>query len=464
MAYTIREINRSEDLVSTSLVVHGWVQTHRQSKRVSFIQLSDGTTTESLQLVIDPTLPSYLENLSDISTGAALTVTGKVVPSPAQGQAFELQVQEIRVEGKADPESYPLQKKGHTLEFLRDIVHLRGRSRTIAAVMRVRSAASFAVHDFFRSHGFYHLHSPVITTSDCEGAGEMFCVTALDIETLAKEGKKIEFARDFFGKKAFLTVSGQLEAEIYATALSRVYTFGPTFRAENSNTARHLAEFWMIEPEVAFCDLKGNMDLAGAFVVSVLKQVLSECQDDLAFLHGREWVEQGYLQNLEKVASTQPVAMTYTEAIGHLTTASVSFEFPVKWGLDLQAEHERYLCEEVAGGPLFVTDYPKEIKAFYMRLNDDEKTVAAMDLLVPRLGEIIGGSQREERYQMLEQRIIAAGLPVESYQWYLDLRRFGTVPHAGFGLGFERLLMYITGIQNIRDVIPFPRHPGHAAC
>jgi asparaginyl-tRNA synthetase len=464
MATTLAEILNSSDLVNTIVQVSGWIQTHRQSKRVSFLQITDGTSVNALQAVVEPTLVSYQECAHLLTTGAAVELHGKLVASPAKGQEFELQLTEVKVVGECDAENYPLQKKGHSLEFLREIMHLRPRSRTISSVMRVRSAAALAVHDFYRSRGFYYLHTPMITTSDCEGAGEMFRVTALDLESLCKQGKGIDFSKDFFSDQAFLTVSGQLEAEIYATAMTKVYTFGPTFRAENSNTSRHLAEFWMIEPEVAFSALPENMELAGSFVSSVLRQVMQECADDLEFLHTREWVEEGYGKTLHSVAETKPVSMTYTEAIKHLEDAKVDFEFPVKWGSDLQAEHERYLCEIVSKGPLFVTDYPREIKAFYMRLNEDEKTVRAMDLLVPRLGEIIGGSQREERLDVLERRITEAGLPLEPYSWYLDLRRFGTVPHSGFGLGFERLIMYITGIQNIRDVIPFPRYPGNAKC
>ncbi len=440
----------------------GWVKTHRRSKNVSFIELSDGSSVKGLQLVIEPTLGSYSEVADRVSTGASICVGGKLVESPAKGQTHEFQVTSFSLIGEASPDDYPLQKKGHTLEFLREILHLRPRSNTLGAVFRVRSKAAMAVHQFFQDRDFVYAHTPIITTSDCEGAGEMFRVTTLDLMNPPKCDGKIDFSQDFFKDEASLTVSGQLEAEIFACSLMNTYTFGPTFRAENSNTTRHLSEFWMIEPEMAFCNLQGDMQIAEEFTRFVIQYVLENCQADLEFLHEREWVEQGLYATLEKLSNSSFESLDYTKAIDVLSKSGKSFEFPVHWGMDLQAEHERYITDEYVKGPVFVINYPKEIKAFYMRRNDDQKTVAAMDLLVPRLGEIIGGSQREERHDVLLQRIREAGLPEQVYWWYLELRKYGSVPHAGFGLGFERLLMYVTGIQNIRDVIPFPRHPGYA--
>ena len=441
----------------------GWVKTHRQSKNVSFIELTDGSSVAGLQLVLSPQLESYSAVAADISTGASIRVVGELRESPAKGQRFELEVSSIELIGAADPECYPLQKKGHTLEFLREHLQLRSRSNTLGAVFRVRSALSFAVHEFFQKRDFLYLHSPIITTSDCEGAGEVFRVTTLDIESPHFEGRKIDYSSDFFGEKAGLSVSGQLEAEVFALSHTDCYTFGPTFRSENSNTTRHLAEFWMIEPEMAFCELEGNIALAQDFVKSLAKTVLERCEDDLAFLAAREWVNYDLLELVRFVSESDYGVMEYSEAIRVLEGADQKFEFPVSWGMDLQAEHERYLTEQYAKKPVFVINYPASIKAFYMRMNDDEqKTVAAMDLLVPRLGELIGGSQREERADRLQARMVEMGISPEEYQWYLDLRRFGSVPHSGFGLGFERLLMYFTGMQNIRDVIPFPRYPGHA--
>ncbi|MCB0354969.1 MAG: asparagine--tRNA ligase [Bdellovibrionales bacterium] len=441
----------------------GWVKTHRRSKNVAFIELTDGTSVKGLQLVINPSLSSYLVAEAQIGTGAAIEVSGQLVPSPAKGQKFEFQVEEFSLVGSCDPETYPLQKKGHTLEFLREQLHLRPRSNTLGAVFRIRSAASFAVHKFFRDRNFIWVHTPIITTSDCEGAGEMFRVTTLDLSNPPRDDKgHIDFSQDFFKDEASLTVSGQLEAEIFALSHMNCYTFGPTFRSENSNTSRHLSEFWMIEPEMAFCDLRGDMKVAEDFVKEVVRSVLQECAADLEFLHAREWVEADTAKVLEQVSETRYGVMTYDEVINELQKSGRKFEYEPHWGADLQAEHERFITDEVVKGPTFVINYPKEIKAFYMRLNEDEKTVAAMDLLVPRLGEIIGGSQREEREAVLRSKIEANGMPPELYWWYLELRKFGGVPHAGFGLGFERLLMYLTGIQNIRDVIPFPRHPGYA--
>lgn len=441
----------------------GWVRTHRQSKTVTFIELYDGSCVRGLQLVIDPTLESYAAVAPRVATGASLMVQGELAPSPAKGQRYELRVQEFKLIGESPAEEYPLQKKGHTLEFLREILHLRPRSNTFGAVFRVRSAASMAIHTFFHQRGFVYVHTPIITTSDCEGAGAMFRVTTLDMEKPPRIDGKIDYKQDFFAGEAKLTVSGQLEGEIFATAVGNIYTFGPTFRAENSNTTRHLSEFWMIEPEMAFYDLHDNMALAEDFIKFLIQYVLDHCADDLEFLFAREWADKSMLETLRQVSTAPFATLDYTEAIKVLEKSGKSFEFPVKWGMDLQSEHERFLTDEYVKGPLFVVNYPKEIKAFYMRVNEDGKTVRAMDMLVPRLGEIIGGSQREERHDVLVERIKECKLPVEHYWWYLDLRRFGSVPHAGFGLGFERFLMYVTGMQNIRDVIPFPRYPGYAA-
>jgi len=441
----------------------GWVKTHRQSKNVSFIELTDGSSVAGLQLVLSPALESYSAVAQEITTGSSVRVSGELRESPAKGQRFELEVSSIELIGSADAEKYPLQKKGHTLEFLREHLQLRSRSNTLGAVFRIRSALSFAVHEFFQQRGFLHLHSPIITTSDCEGAGEVFRVTTLEIDNPSFEGRSIDYSKDFFGEKSGLSVSGQLEAEVFALSHTDCYTFGPTFRSENSNTTRHLAEFWMIEPEMAFCDLDGNISLAHEFVTTLAKTVLERCEHDLAFLAAREWVDYDLVELLQFLSESEYVVMEYSEAIRVLENAEQRFEFPVQWGMDLQAEHERYLTEQHVQKPVFVVNYPASIKAFYMRQNDDEReTVAAMDLLVPRLGELIGGSQREERLDRLESRMMAMGISTEELAWYLDLRRFGSVPHSGFGLGFERLIMYFTGMQNIRDVIPFPRYPGHA--
>jgi asparaginyl-tRNA synthetase len=458
---TIREI--SEDRAQLgSMRVGGWIKTHRQSKRVSFIELSDGTCVGHLQLVVDPALPGYAEVASKLQTGASIRVAGELVLSPAKGQKYEFQVKELELIGEADPEQFPLQKKQHSLEFLREVLHLRPRTATMGAVLRVRSAAAFAVHRFFTEKGFFYIHTPIISTSDCEGAGEMFHVSTLDLENPPRVHGKVDYAQDFFKEPASLTVSGQLEGEVCATGLSRIYTFGPTFRAENSNTTRHLAEFWMIEPEMAFYELEDNRALAQEFIQAVIKDVMSVCSKDLEFLASQEWAQPGHLENLQKVSESQFACIDYTEAISILEKSGKTFEYPVRWGIDLQSEHERFLTDEYVKGPVTVVNYPKEIKAFYMRLNEDGKTVRAMDVLVPRLGEIIGGSQREERYDVLLSKIRDLGLNEAAYWWYLELRKFGTVPHAGFGLGFERLLMYMTGMQNIRDVIPFPRFPGFA--
>jgi asparaginyl-tRNA synthetase len=410
-----------------------------------------------LQVVAESDMADYEAITGQITTGASVEIAGTVVESPAKGQRVELKAEQITIFGDAD-ESYPLQKKRHSFEFLRTIGHLRSRTNTLGAVFRVRNACAQAVHQFFRDRGFLWVHTPILTASDCEGAGEMFTVTSLNLnEPQRSEGKVFDVTQDFFGKSAYLTVSGQLEAEIMAMAFTNVYTFGPTFRAENSNTSRHLAEFWMIEPEMAFCDIIGNMDLAEDFLKYIFKAVLDECEDDMAFFNQR--IDDSVLATADNIINNEFARITYTEAVDLLLKADKKFEFPVEWGIDLQSEHERYLAEELFKKPVIVSDYPAEIKAFYMRLNDDQKTVAAMDVLAPKVGEIIGGSQREERLDVLEQRIEEAGLPKDAYWWYLDLRRYGTVPHAGFGLGFERLIQFMTGMGNIRDVIPFPRTP-----
>ncbi len=443
------------------VTVYGWVRTKRETKNLVFIQVNDGSCFASIQVTLDRDRGITEETeaqLKRISTGASIEATGLLIPSPASGQAVEIQGLAITVLGEAPVETYPLQKKNHSLEFLRDIAHLRPRTNTFGAVARMRSQMAYAIHVFFQERGFNYVHTPIITASDCEGAGEMFQVTTLDLEQLAKAPTtKVDFSRDFFGKPANLTVSGQLEAETYATAVSRVYTFGPTFRAENSNTTRHLAEFWMIEPEVAFYDIHDNMDLAEEFIKFLIRWALEKCPQDMQFFNDR--IQPGLIETLTHVLNSDFIRISYTEAMVELEKNAAKFEFKPYWGCDLQSEHERYLTETVYKKPVIVTGYPKEIKAFYMKLNEDGKTVRAMDMLVPGLGEIIGGSEREENLETLEGRITELGLNPEDYWWYLDLRRYGTVPHSGFGLGFERLLLYVTGMGNIRDVIPFPRAP-----
>lgn len=438
--------------------VRGWVRTLRASKEVCFIELNDGSCFASLQLVADRTVDNFAE-LAHIGTGACIKASGDLVDSPAKGQRWELHIKKLNVIGNADP-SYPLQKKRHTFEYLRSIAHLRPRSNTFGAVFRLRNALSYAVHQFFQQRDFLYVHTPIITASDCEGAGELFRVTTLDPANPPKNNGSIDWQKDFFGARTGLTVSGQLQGELFATAFSDIYTFGPTFRAENSNTSRHASEFWMIEPEIAFANLADDCQLAEDFLRYLVKYALEHCAEDLHFFNDR--IEKGLLDKLAALADATFNTMTYTEAIEQLKNSGQNFEFPVEWGLDLQSEHERYLCEQVVNGPLFVTDYPKEIKAFYMRANEDGKTVAAMDLLVPRVGEIIGGSQREERLDVLTARMEELDMAPQSLDWYLDIRRWGSCPHAGFGLGFERLIMYLSGMENIRDVIPFPRTPGHA--
>ena len=456
--------NRIKDILDREraggeVLVQGWVKTRRSSKAVSFLQVNDGSTLKDLQVVADETLPGY-ELVESLNAGCSVSVVGTLVYSPGKGQKYEVQATELEVLGLADPEIYPLQKKRHTMEYLREIAHLRPRTNTFGAVARVRNAMAFAIHDFFQSRGFLYVHTPIITASDAEGAGSMFQVTTLDLDNLPMKEGTVDHQEDFFGKPALLTVSGQLEAEIFALALSDVYTFGPTFRAENSNTSRHLAEFWMVEPEVAFCDLDGLAELAEDFLKHTFAHVLEKCGEDMAFFN--QWVDKSAISTLEAVVKSRFERLTYTEAVDILKNSEEDFEFPVQWGQDLQSEHERYLTEKKIGQPVIVTDYPKEIKAFYMRLNDDDKTVRAMDVLVPRIGEIIGGSQREERRDVLLDRMKQGGLDEGNYWWYLDLRSYGTVPHAGFGLGFERTVQFMTGMQNIRDVIAFPRTPKNA--
>lgn len=446
-------------LTGTDCTVKGWVRTVRNQKTFSFVEINDGSTLSNLQIVIDANYPKYDRLIESLSTGVSISATGTIAESPGKNQQYELQAKTVEIIGACDPEVYPLQKKRHTFEFLRTIAHLRPRTNTIGAVARVRNALAYATHRFFQERGFIYVHTPIITGSDCEGAGKMFQVTTLDINKPPKEEKGgVDWNKDFFGKSSFLTVSGQLNAEAYACALSDVYTFGPTFRAENSNTTRHLAEFWMIEPEMAFADINDNMDCAEAYIKYILKYVLENCQEDMAFFS--KYVSEGLIERLQQIVDVPFERATYTYAVRVLEKSGKDFEYPVKWGLDLQSEHERYLAEEYFVKPVIITDYPKEIKSFYMRANEDGKTVAAMDVLVPKIGEIIGGSQREERYDMISHRIKELNMNPEDYWWYLELRKYGSVPHAGFGAGFERLIQFVTGMDNIRDVIPFPRYPG----
>ncbi len=459
----VREALRSEP-GGRNITVAGWVRTKRTGKNVVFLEMNDGSSLSNLQIVVESENAGLQQIAESITTGSSICTTGELVLSMGKNQTVELRAVELELIGDAPGESYPLQKKRHSFEYLREIAHLRPRTNTFGAVARVRSHLSFAIHRYFQEHGFLYVHTPLITASDAEGAGELFQVTTLDLERLAR-GQSTDagpdYTKDFFGRPAYLTVSGQLNAEIYASALDRVYTFGPTFRAENSNTTRHLSEFWMIEPEVAFCDIHCNMDLAEDFLKTLIAGVLSDCNEDMEFFDKR--IEPGIIESLSGIADSTFTRITYSEAVDALQKNNVKFEFPVSWGVDLHSEHEKFLTEEVFHGPVIVTDYPKEIKAFYMRLNDDEKTVRGMDVLVPRLGEIIGGSQREDRFDVLQRRIKEMGLPVEDYWWYLDLRKFGSVPHSGFGLGLARFIQYCTGMTNIRDVVPFPRAPGNAA-
>lgn len=458
IAYLLK--SNVENLIDTTINIKGWVRTKRGNKNVAFIAVNDGSIVHNIQVVVD--LANFEEELlKKITTGACISVYGKLVKSMGQGQNVEIQAENITLYGEASPEDYPLQKKGHSLEFLREIAYLRPRTNTFGAIFRLRHAMAFAIHKYFNDHGFFYLHTPLITASDCEGAGEMFQVTTMDLNNLPKtEDGNIDYQKDFFGKQTSLTVSGQLEGELGALSLGKIYTFGPTFRAENSNTPRHLAEFWMIEPEVAFNDLEDNMNLAEDFLKYLIRYALDNCMDDLQFLNNM-W-DKELLDRLNFVLNNSFVRLKYTEAIDILLQAKKKFEFPVAWGVDLQSEHERYLVEEHFKCPVILIDYPKDIKAFYMKQNDDGKTVRAMDVLFPKIGEIIGGSQREEDYNKLLTRIEELGIPQKDMWWYLDTRRWGSAPHSGFGLGFERLLLFITGMANIRDVIPFPRTPGNA--
>ncbi|MGO5136623.1 asparagine--tRNA ligase [Clostridium butyricum] len=454
----IRSLYRNaDDFLSKDVTISGWIRTLRASNAFGFIEINDGSFFKNIQIVFDEKLDNFKE-ISKLPISSSLTITGTLVATPDAKQPFEVQAKEIIIEGMSNSD-YPLQKKRHTFEYLRSIAHLRPRSNAFSATFRVRSVAAYAIHKFFQEQNFVYTHTPIITGSDCEGAGEMFRVTTLDPKTpeLTKEGN-VDYTKDFFGKETNLTVSGQLNAECFALAFRNIYTFGPTFRAENSNTTRHAAEFWMIEPEIAFADLQDDMELAEAMLKYVIQYVIDECPEEMQFFNS--FVDKGLLERLNHVVSSDFARVTYTEAVEILEKCGKEFDYPVSWGIDLQTEHERYLTEEHFKKPLFVTDYPKDIKAFYMRMNDDNKTVAATDLLVPGIGEIIGGSQREERLDVLEARMAELSLAKEDYWWYLELRKYGETKHAGFGLGFERLIMYITGMTNIRDVIPFPRTPG----
>ena len=461
-----KEIKRTKikELLSmqpgAEVVAKGWVRTKRGNKNINFIALNDGSTINNIQVVCDMKA-FYEEMMKKITTGACLRVQGDLVESVGSGQAVEIQAKDILVYGTADPNTYPLQKKGHTLEFLRSIAHLRPRTNTFGAVLRIRHAMAFAIHKFFNDKGFVYLHTPLITASDCEGAGAMFQVTTLDLNNPPRNADgSIDYSQDFFGRMTSLTVSGQLEGELGAMALGQIYTFGPTFRAENSNTPRHLAEFWMIEPEMAFYEIQDNMDLAEEFIKYCVKYALDNCMDDLRFLN--DMFDKELISRLQGVINTEFARITYTEGVDILLKSGRDFEYPVSWGVDLQSEHERYLVEEHYRRPVIVTDYPKDIKAFYMKQNDDGKTVRGMDVLFPKIGEIIGGSQREEDLDKLNRRIAELGMDTRNLQWYIDTRRFGSAPHSGFGLGFERLLLFVTGMANIRDVIPFPRTPKNA--
>jgi len=448
----------ASDAPMDSIRIQGWVRTRRDSKDFSFLEINDGSCLKNIQVIIDKDTPAFAD-LKDIQTGASIEVSGALMESPGKGQRWEIKARDLKLFGAADPESYPLQKKRHSDEFLRTMAHLRPRTNKYGALFRIRSESAFSVHQYFRDRGFIYLNSPIITGSDCEGAGELFRVTTLPVNLPHTESKTDIFQDDFFGKEAGLTVSGQLEAELFACAMGNVYTFGPTFRAENSNTPRHAAEFWMIEPEMAFADLSDNMDLAEDLVKHMTRHVVEQCSEDLELF--TRFVDKDLMKHVEMVLNSTYERIPYAEAIDILKKSAKLFEFPVDFGVDLQTEHERYLCEMHFQKPVIVYDYPKAIKAFYMRLNDDNATVAAMDLLVPRVGELVGGSQREERYDVLKRRILESGMDPADYWWYLDIRRYGTVYHSGFGLGFERFLMMVTGVTNIRDIIPFPRTPKH---
>ncbi|KGP62603.1 asparaginyl-tRNA synthetase [Legionella norrlandica] len=461
--FTIKQCLDGEISIDETVTVRGWVKTRRDSKSgLSFISLHDGSCFSPIQIVATDQLNNYHQEVLKLTAGCSMIATGKLIASQGKGQFFEIQAKHIEVVGWVEnPDSYPIQAKRHTLEFLREVAHLRPRTNTISAVTRVRHCLAQAIHRFYHERGFFWIHTPIITPSDCEGAGELFRVSTLDLLNIPKnEQGQIDFSKDFFGRETFLTVSGQLNVEAYCMAMSKVYTFGPTFRAENSNTSRHLAEFWMIEPEIAFANLQDICELSQSMLRYLCKVVLEERADDMDFFN--QFVAPGCIQRLEHIVNSEFEIMTYTDAIKALENSDQKFEFPVTWGLDLQSEHERYLAEVLCKKPVILTNYPQEIKGFYMRLNDDGKTVAAMDVLAPGIGEIIGGSQREERLEILDKRLEECNLNKEHYQWYRDLRRYGTVPHAGFGLGFERLISYVTGVANVRDVIPFPRTPGHA--
>ncbi len=453
----IASILSQPDEADDDVLVMGWVRTRRDSPNLTFLEINDGSCLPSLQIVIDE--PSKFPDLENIKLGAAVRLVGRLTPVPERKHKIELHPAEIRLVGESPPE-YPLQKKRHSFEYLRDIAHLRPRTNTFGVMNRFRSKISYAIHKFFQDRGFYYIHSPIITAIDAEGAGEQFWVTAFELKNVPTTGGEIDFDKDFFSDQTFLTVSGQLEAEIMACALGDVYTFGPTFRAENSNTSRHVSEFWMIEPEMAFCDLDEDMQLAGEFLMYLFNYALNECSDEMTFFNS--WIDKKRVVTLEKLVKSKFEIITYTEAVNILKKAKKKFEYPVEWGVNLQAEHERYLCEEHLKAPVMVKDYPRDIKAFYLRLNDDGKTTAAVDVLVPEIGEIIGGSQREERLDVLKDQVKHFGIPEDGLWWYYDLRRYGTVPHSGFGLGFARFLMYLTGMANIRDVIPFPRTPKNA--
>ncbi|MCI7205699.1 MAG: asparagine--tRNA ligase [Clostridium sp.] len=454
---TVKELYRQkEEYIGKTVKVAGWIRTSRLSKNFGFIELNDGSFFKNMQIVLDEKLENFKE-IGKLPISSSILVEGKLVSTEGAKQPVEIHATNIVVEGESD-NSYPLQKKRHTVEYLRTIAHLRPRSNMFSAIFRVRSVAAYAVHKFFQERNFVYAHSPIITGSDCEGAGEMFRITTLDLDNVPKtEDGKIDYSQDFFGKEANLTVSGQLNAEIMALAFRNVYTFGPTFRAENSYTGRHASEFWMIEPEIAFADLEDNMELAEDMVKYIINYVLEHCPEEMEFFNA--FVDKGLLERLHNIVNSDFIRITYTKAVELLLESGQKFEYPVEWGIDLQTEHERYITEQIFKAPVFVTDYPKDIKAFYMRLNEDGKTVRAMDLLVPGVGEIIGGSQREEREDVLLERIEEFGLNKEDYWWYLELRKFGTATHSGFGLGFERMIMYLTGVSNIRDVIPFPRTP-----
>jgi asparaginyl-tRNA synthetase len=471
---------RQASAVGKQVKLQGWVRTRRDSKGgFSFIELNDGSYQGNVQILADGKLPNYESDIKKLTIGSSIAVIGNIVASPAKGQATEVQATEIQIYGLADSETYPLQKKGTSFEFLRGIAHLRPRTNTFGAIARLRNCVCNSIHQFFQEQGFVYVHTPIITASDCEGAGELFKVTTLKLESvpkvpfappLVREGQgggaacesQIDFSHDFFAKPAFLTVSGQLQGEAFACGLGKIYTFGPTFRAENSNTPRHLAEFWMIEPEMAFYDLEDNMALAEAFIKRIIADALAKCGEDMQFFHDRIDESHTLLPRLEKILKSEFLRVSYTEAVEHLEKSGQTWEFPIGWGKDLQAEHERYLTEKKFNSPLILYNYPRTLKPFYMRVNDDGKTVRAMDVLVPGVGEIIGGSQREERLEMLELRMRETGLDPQHYGWYLDLRRYGTVPHAGFGLGLERVMLFLSSMANIRDVIPFPRTPGNA--